>query len=88
MYKVIVKFTDLQDGNHAYGVGDEFPRTGTKVSKERLKELSTSANRRGFPLIKEVKAEAEEVEPEKKEKGRRKKDVGADSTGDKELLHP
>lgn len=90
MYKVIVKFTDLKDNNYAYAVGDVFPRTGVEASKERLTELSTSANRRGFPLIEKVEeAEAvEKVETAKKEKGRRKKDVGADSTGDKELLHP
>ena len=65
-YKVIVDFTDLQDNNRKYRVGDEFPRKGLSVSKERLDALSTTKNRRGFPVIEaEVEAEIEpEVEPE------------------------
>lgn len=51
-YKVIHYFTDLQDFNHAYNVGDEFPRQGMKVSESRLLELSTENNRQGKPLIK------------------------------------
>lgn len=50
-YKVIHYFTDLQDFNHPYHVGDTFPREGMKVSEERLKELSTSKNKQGKPLI-------------------------------------
>ena len=50
-YKVIHYFTDLQDFNHPYNVGDTFPRFGMKVSEERLKELSTSKNKQGKPLI-------------------------------------
>ena len=51
MYKVIEYFTDLQDGDHPYNVGDDFPREGKKVSEERIAELSSSANRRKKPLI-------------------------------------
>lgn len=51
MYKVIHYFTDLQDFNHPYNVGDIFPRNGLKVSEDRLKELSTSKNRQKKPLI-------------------------------------
>ncbi len=61
MYKVIKYFTDLQDNNHAYQVGDVFPHEGKEVTEKRLIELSTSANRRGMPLIEKVE-EAEEVE--------------------------
>ncbi len=50
-YKVIHYFTDLQDFNHPYNVGETFPRLGMKVSEERLKELSTSKNKQGKPLI-------------------------------------
>ena len=39
MYKVIHYFTDLQDFNHPYDVGDTFPRQGVSVTEERLKEL-------------------------------------------------
>ena len=51
MYKVIQYFTDLQDFNHPYKVGDVFPRLGMKVSEARLKELSSKNNKQGKPLI-------------------------------------
>lgn len=55
-YRVIVRFTDLQDSGHIYGVGDEYPRAGLIVTDERIAELASAANRRGVPLIaKEVK---------------------------------
>lgn len=57
MYKTIVFFTDLQDNDHAYNVGDEFPRKGMKVTKKRINELASSKNKRGIPLIEEVKEE-------------------------------
>lgn len=40
-YKVIYSFTDLQDNNHPYKVGDNFPRLGLVVSDARLKQLSS-----------------------------------------------
>lgn len=54
MYKVVKFFRDLQDNNHAYHVGEYFPHKGMEVSKERLLELSTDANRRHMPLIEKV----------------------------------
>lgn len=54
MYEVIHYFTDLQDFNHPYNVGDIFPRDGMNVSEERLKELSGSKNKQHKPLIKLV----------------------------------
>ena len=51
MYKVINAFTDLQDGNTIYHSGDIYPRKGASVTDERIAELSTSANRLGYPLI-------------------------------------
>lgn len=59
MYKVIKYFTDLQDKDFPYNVGDAFPRKGKKVSAERLAELSGSENKRGCPLIR-----LEEEKPE------------------------
>ncbi len=53
-YKVINYFTDLQDDNHEYNVGDVFPRSGKQVSEERLTELSNTSNRQGKPLIERV----------------------------------
>ena len=58
MCKVIKKFTDLQDGNHVYNVGDVYPREGYTPSEERIAELASDKNRQGTPLI-EVPASAE-----------------------------
>lgn len=55
MWKVIKYFTDLQDENYAYNVGDTYPRKGLNPSEERIAELSGSENKQGVPLIKEVK---------------------------------
>lgn len=62
MYKVIKYFTDLQDGNHPYNVGDIFPREGFEVLPSRIKELAGKKNRQGEPLIEEIE------EPKKKSK--------------------
>lgn len=50
-YKVIHRFTDLQDFNHLYNVGDVFPRIGMKVSQARIDELASSKNKLKTPLI-------------------------------------
>lgn len=55
MWKVVKYFTDLQDENYAYNVGDTYPRKGLNPSEERIAELSGSDNKQGVPLIKEVK---------------------------------
>ena len=76
MFKVIKKFKDLNDGNHLYEVGDEYPRAGKKASTKRLAELSGSNNKAGVPLIEEIREdpeapeapEAEEEKPKKKAK--------------------
>lgn len=57
MYEVIHYFTDLQDNEYPYNVGDIFPRNGLTVSEERLKELSGSNNKQHKPLIKFVEEE-------------------------------
>ena len=54
MYKVIKSFTDLQDNNYAYYVGDTFPHNGVEVVAERIAELASEKNRLGIPLIEEV----------------------------------
>lgn len=54
MYKVIVRFSDLKDGNHVYQPGDEYPRAGLQVEAERIRELASDRNRRKTPLIREV----------------------------------
>lgn len=63
MYRVIAYFTDIQDGGHAYNVGDIFPREGVTVSDQRLKELSGAENKRGKALIEAVKSKKAEAEP-------------------------
>lgn len=63
-FVTIKYFTDLQDNGHAYHGGDIFPREGLEVSDERIKELSTDANRRSEPLIKAVEDPVEDI-PEK-----------------------
>ena len=66
MYKVIKHFTDMQDNNFAYNVGDEYPRKGMSVLPSRIKELATDKNRQGCPLIEEIPEKVEEPKKEKK----------------------
>lgn len=54
MYKVVKLFTDLQDDNYKYEVGDEYPRLGLKTSLARIEELKGSDNKQGTPLIVEI----------------------------------
>ena len=61
-YKVIHFFTDLQDNNHPYRVGDIFPRTGVKVSDSRIAELASSKNKQGKPLIQKVEEETKKAD--------------------------
>ena len=72
MYKVIKHFTDMQDNNFAYNVGDEFPRKNFSVLPSRIKELASDKNRQGCPLIEEI-PDVEEA-PEKKSKSVKKAD--------------
>lgn len=59
MYKVIVRFMDLQDvDGHVYEVGDVFPHKNINVSKERIEELTSDKNKIGVPLIEEIPEEA------------------------------
>lgn len=50
-YTVIHSFSDLQDFNHVYKVGDKFPRLGITVKKSRIEELKSNKNKIGKPLI-------------------------------------
>ena len=74
MYKVVKHFTDMQDNNFAYNVGDEFPRKNFSVLPSRIRELATDKNRQGVPLIEEI-PDIEE-KPEKKTKSIKKADKG------------
>lgn len=85
-YKVIHYFTDLQDFNHPYKVGDKFPRLGMKVSEQRINELLGSKNKQKRPLI-AWEGEKESVEPVSEEKKTYKKsDIFRMSTADLQEL--
>lgn len=70
MFRVIKHFTDMQDNNFAYQVGDEYPRKGMSVLPSRIRELAGSKNRQGCPLIEEI--------PDESETPKRKKPAKAD----------
>lgn len=53
-YRVIVPFFDLQDGDHAYSIGDSFPRKGVTVSEERLAHLMSNKTRHRRPVIEKL----------------------------------
>ena len=63
MYRVIHKFYDLKDNNHAYSVGDTFPHNGVDVDADRIAELASDKNQLGVPLIEEI-----EEKPKRKRK--------------------
>ena len=67
MYKVIKYFTDLQDNNYAYYVGDTFPRNGVEVGAERVAELASDKNLQGVPLIEEVVEKPKRTRKKKEE---------------------
>ena len=67
MYRVIKSFTDLQDNNYAYYVGDTFPRNGVEVGAERIAELASYKNRRGIPLIEEIAEKPKRTRKKKEE---------------------
>ena len=67
MYKVINRFFDLKDNNHAYSVGDTFPHNGVEVEAERIAELSSDKNRLGVPLIEEIAEKPKRTRKKKEE---------------------
>ena len=67
MYRVIHKFYDLQDNNHAYYVGDTFPHNGVEVDAERIAELASDKNRLGVQLIEEVADKPKRTRKKKEE---------------------
>ena len=80
MYKAKEHFTDLQDNNHSYNVGDIYPRSGYDVSEGRIEELSSSDNLRGRPVIERIPDEVTEETVE--EKPRKKKGRGKNANSD------
>ena len=66
MYKVIKPFTDLQDNNYKYDVGDTYPRKGLNVLQSRINELASDKNLQKTSLIEEIPEKVEEPKKEKK----------------------
>lgn len=79
-YKVKEHFTDLQDNNFSYNVGDIFPRSGYGVPEGRIEELASSDNLRGRPVIERIPDEVTEETVE--EKPRKKKGRGKNANSD------
>ena len=75
MYKVIRFFTDLQDNDRAYNVGDLFPHKdcGYPVTEKRLAELASRNNLQKTPLIRYVSVEKVEEATKKPATKRAKK---------------
>ena len=67
MYRVIHKFYDLKDNNHAYSVGDAFPHNGGDVDAERIAELKSDKNRLRVPLIEEIEEKPKRTREKKSE---------------------
>ena len=65
MYKVIRFFTDIQDNDRAYNVGDVFPHKdcGYPVTEMRLAELASRNNLQKTPLIRYVEVKEETKKP-------------------------
>ena len=55
MFEVIKYFTDLEDENYAYHVGDKYPREGVEPTEERINALKSKKNARKVALIREIK---------------------------------
>ena len=67
MYRVVHKFYDLKDNNHAYSVGETFPHNGVEVDAERIAELASENNRLGVPLIEEITGKPKRTRKKKDE---------------------
>ena len=67
MYRVIHKFYDLKDNNHAYSVGNTFPHNGVEVDAERIAELASDKNRLGVPLIEAIEEKPKRTRKKKEE---------------------
>lgn len=65
MYKVIRYFTDIQDNDRPYNVGDVFPHAecGYPVTEKRLAELASRNNLQKTPLIRYEEVEEAPKKP-------------------------
>ena len=58
MYKALTDFIDLQDNYRKYRAGDTFPRKGYDPGEERIAELASTNNKRGYAVIAKVSEKA------------------------------
>ena len=74
MYKVVRYFTDIQDNNRPYNVGDVFPHKecGYPITEDRLAELASRNNLQRTQLIR-YEEDAVEEAPKKPAAKRAKK---------------
>ena len=80
-YIVVNAFKDLEDNEHIYKVGDEYPRAGREIdeiSKERIYQLTTTNNKRERVLI--IKIEEETVEPKTTEEPKAEEETAGPAT--------
>ena len=50
-YRAVRHFVDLQDNKHVYNIGDEYPRKGLVVDRQRINELLGVDNKQHRPVI-------------------------------------
>lgn len=72
MYRAVEQFADLQDDKYIYEIGMIYPRKGHNPSDERIKELASSENKVGKPVI-EFFADPESKQEDSKPKKDKKK---------------
>ena len=73
MYRVLMRFCDLQDNNYVYSVGDPYPHNGVEVDVERIAELASDKNRLGVPLIEEIAEQPKRTRKKKDEEYQRRR---------------
>ncbi|USK46343.1 hypothetical protein [Cytobacillus oceanisediminis] len=66
-YKVVNDFTDLEDNNTRYKVGDEYPKGDHKPSKKKIEVLSNLHPKHKRVFIEEVKEETKAKKSKSKE---------------------
>lgn len=74
MKRSLAYWRDTEDG-HLYDEGDQFPFDGRDIPEDRIRELSSSDNKAGFPLIESVDEQEPiqtEETPKKAEKRQKK----------------
>lgn len=91
MYRVRVRFQDLEDNRYQYYAGDVYPRPGLEVSEARLNALLTTSNRRRVQILESVPEDAPqmlaaEAEPPRRKRGRKRKDANGAMPGAAKLV--